>query len=74
MRDQPPPRRDPPPQRRSYAGLTTCLRCDTLFYSWDRRQNRLCEPCRQATKAHPSDEPVHPLPKSRHRPRGADDR
>jgi hypothetical protein len=31
-----------PPKRNPYAGLTTCLRCNREFQSWDRRQNRLC--------------------------------
>ena len=53
----------------AYAGPTTCLRCDEVFDSWDRRQNRLCEPCRVAVAAQPSDEPSHPLPKGQGRAR-----
>jgi hypothetical protein len=48
-----------------YAGFTTCLRCDIVFESWDRRQNRLCEACRQAIEEQPSDEPSHTI----HQPR-----
>ena len=33
----------PPAPRLSYAGPTTCLRCDHTFRSWDRRHNRLCQ-------------------------------
>jgi len=70
----------PPPRRRqkltptSYAGLTTCLRCDHVFESWDRRQNRICDPCRYAIEAQPSDEPSHSIQKPQRRPRGPDDR
>jgi hypothetical protein len=51
-----------------YAGPTTCLRCDDLFESWDRRQNRLCDACRQAIAEQPSDEPSYTLSKPRHLP------
>jgi hypothetical protein len=44
-----------------YTGPTTCLRCDTVFESWDRRQNRLCESCREAIEIEPSDELSYPL-------------
>ena len=44
-----------------YAGLTTCLRCDVIFESWDRRQNRLCDACRQTIAEQPSDEPAYPI-------------
>jgi hypothetical protein len=46
----------PPAPRLSYAGPTTCLRCDQKFRSWDRRHNRLCQPCRNVLKTQPSDE------------------
>ena len=36
-----------PAPRVSYAGPTTCLRCEQRFQSWDRRHNRLCQRCRQ---------------------------
>jgi hypothetical protein len=57
------------PQRRApkdspYAGLVTCLRCDREFWSWDRRQNRLCLICRETIDREPSEEPrprfIHP--------------
>jgi len=47
----------------AYAGLTTCLRCDETFESWDRRQNRLCPKCRVAVATEPSDETRHRLHK-----------
>jgi hypothetical protein len=53
----------------SYAGPTTCLRCDREFSSWDRRQNRLCPPCLQAIKDEASDEPSYSLPTSLRRSR-----
>ena len=67
-----------PPRRRKplgtvYAGLTTCLRCDKVFESWDRRQNRLCDACRQTIEQQPSDELVHPITTSRRLPRRPDD-
>ena len=66
-------RQKPPPT--SYAGLITCLRCDNVFASWDRRQNRLCDACRQTIEQQPSDEPTHPIARSRRLPpRGPDDR
>jgi hypothetical protein len=52
--------------RVSYAGRTTCLRCDQLFHSWDRRQNRLCPRCRQALTTQPSDEDSHRVSTRRH--------
>jgi hypothetical protein len=64
-----PPRRRPNRTPSLYAGRTTCLRCDDVFESWDRRQNRLCEHCRAALAAEPSDEPSHHMPKSKRRPR-----
>jgi hypothetical protein len=45
----------PPAPRVSYAGPTTCLRCDATFRSWDRRYNRLCPRCRQLLTTQPSD-------------------
>ncbi len=56
-----PRRREKPPQRNAYTGLTTCLRCDQLFKSWDRRQNRLCPPCREAIAEEPSEEPSYDI-------------
>lgn len=29
-----------------YAGTVTCLACDRLFQSWDRRKNRVCPHCK----------------------------
>ena len=74
MSRQPPRRREKPPQRTTYAGLTTCLRCDRVFESWDRRQNRLCDACRQTIAEQPSDEPAYPIATSRRLPRERDDR
>jgi hypothetical protein len=51
-------RREPPPTPNPYAGPTRCLRCDTAFESWDRRQNRLCPGCREAMAEQPSEEPA----------------
>jgi DNA-directed RNA polymerase subunit RPC12/RpoP len=48
-----------PAPRVSYAGSTTCLRCDQPFRSWDRRHNRLCPRCRQVLTTQPSDEASH---------------
>jgi hypothetical protein len=50
----------------AHAGLTTCLRCERHFESWDRRQNRLCPSCRQYLHEAPSNEPSYVLPKRRH--------
>ena len=74
MSRQPPRRREKPPKRTRYAGPTSCLRCDTVFESWDRRQNRLCLSCRHMIEAQPSDEPSYTLSRSRHLPRASDDR
>jgi hypothetical protein len=52
----------PPAPRLSYAGPTTCLRCDQTFRSWDRRHNRLCPRCRQSLSTQPSNETSHRLP------------
>jgi hypothetical protein len=54
------------PQRRApkdspYAGPATCLRCDREFWSWDRRQNRLCLICRETIDREPSEEPDPPF-------------
>jgi hypothetical protein len=56
---------DNPSKRRSYAGLTTCLRCEQHFYSWDRRQNRLCLTCGEYLDRAPSDEDSYASPKRR---------
>jgi hypothetical protein len=53
----------------SYAGSVTCLRCDRCFYSWDRRQNRLCTSCREYLNGEPSDEETYTLPKRTYLPR-----
>ena len=59
----------PMPHKRSpYAGLIPCLRCDRYFYSWDRRQNRLCDPCRYDIDQAPSEEEAYPVVKSRRHP------
>ena len=65
---QRPGRRRQKPTLTAYAGLTTCLRCDTGFESWDRPQNRLCDACRQAIAEQPSEEPAHSIAKSRRQP------
>jgi hypothetical protein len=49
----------PPAPRGSYAGPTTCLRCDQPFRSWDRRHNRLCPRGRQLVTLQPSAEMTH---------------
>jgi predicted amidophosphoribosyltransferase len=51
-----------PASRVSYAGPTTCLRCDQPFRSWDRRQNRLCPRCQRLLHTQPSDEHSHAAP------------
>jgi hypothetical protein len=53
--------REPPPKPSPYAGPTSCLRCDTTFNSWDRRQNRLCPRCRQAMAEEPPAESASTL-------------
>ena len=63
--------RKKPRTRSKYAGPTTCLRCDVVFQSWDRRQNRLCDACRQAIAEQPSEEPSYRLTKSQGRFREA---
>lgn len=62
------------PTPTSYAGRIPCLRCDKVFESWDRRQNRLCDACGQTIAEQPSDEPAYSIAKPRRRPRGPDDR
>jgi hypothetical protein len=62
MSRKPPRRYEKPLERNPYTGPTTCLRCDKQFWSWDRRQNRLCSVCREAIAAEPSDEPPLPVP------------
>ena len=57
----------------AYAGPTTCLRCEAVFESWDRRQNRLCQPCHEAMAQEPSDEFTSPVPKGKRRPQPRDD-
>jgi hypothetical protein len=54
-----------PAPRVSYAGRTTCLRCNQPFRSWDRRHNRLCPRCRQLLAAQPSEETTHAAPTGR---------
>jgi hypothetical protein len=71
MSRRPPRRRQKSPKYNPYAGPSTCLRCDRKFWSWDRRQNRLCSACREAIAAEPSDEPPPPL--SLHRFRHMDE-
>jgi hypothetical protein len=68
-----PRRRQPPPKPTAYAGPTTCLRCDDVFESWDRRQNRLCPHCLEASEEQPSDEPSYRPLLSRRRFRNMDD-
>jgi protein-arginine kinase activator protein McsA len=56
-------------QENAYAGLTTCLRCDEHFESWDRRQNRLCASCLEYLNQQPSDEDQYIPLKRRYLPR-----
>jgi hypothetical protein len=72
MSRQPPRGRRQKPSPTSYAGLTTCLRCDQVFESWDRRQNRLCDACRQAIAEQPSEEPSYRLTKHKGRSQEVD--
>jgi hypothetical protein len=60
-------RRPTIPQDSPYAGGVTCLRCDRAFWSWDRRQNRLCPACHQTLEQEPSDEPALPFRPPRRR-------
>jgi hypothetical protein len=57
----------------AYAGLTTCLRCDDVFKSWDRRQNRLCNTCRQAIEEQAAEEPFQTIHQPRRLPRETGD-
>jgi hypothetical protein len=74
MGQRPGRRKQKPPRPTAYASLIPCLRCDQPFESWDRRQNRLCEACRQAITEQPSEEPSHTIHQPRHLPHGRDDR
>ena len=56
-----------PATRVSYAGPTTCLRCEQRFQSWDRRHNRLCPSCRRVLHTQPSDEVRYGAPTRRRR-------
>ncbi|MCK9459166.1 MAG: hypothetical protein M0R80_05970 [Proteobacteria bacterium] len=38
-------RHQKPPPHPLRAGMIACLRCDTVFLSWDRVLNRLCRSC-----------------------------
>jgi hypothetical protein len=60
------------PTPTTYAGPTTCLRCEKTFESWDRRQNRLCTRCLEAIAEMASEEPSYQL--STRQPRKRDDR
>jgi hypothetical protein len=62
-----------PPKCGPYAGPTPCLRCDDVFESWDRRQNRLCPRCLEASEEQPSDEPSYRPLMSRRRFRNMDE-
>jgi DNA-directed RNA polymerase subunit RPC12/RpoP len=55
----------PPAPRVSYAGPTTCLRCDQPFRSWDRRHNCLCPHCRHLLHTQPSDNTNYRVPTRR---------
>jgi hypothetical protein len=44
----------PPAPRVSYAGPATCLHCDDVFESWDRRQNRSTQPSDEIRHATPT--------------------
>jgi uncharacterized protein with PIN domain len=61
------------PKDGPYAAFTTCLRCDQEFWSWDRRQNRLCPRCKNELDQEPSEEPRYPLPPSLRRLRNDGD-
>jgi hypothetical protein len=68
MGQHPGHRRQKPRPHSKYAGPTTCLRCDVVFRSWDRRQNRLCDTCCQAIAQQPSEEPSYRLTKRKGQP------
>jgi hypothetical protein len=57
------PKKSPPPKDTPFAGLTTCLRCDRTFDSWDRRHNRICPSCKEFLQKEPSPEPVYRVSK-----------
>jgi hypothetical protein len=57
----------------AYTGPTSCLRCDKQFQSWDRRQNRLCDVCRQTIAEQPYDEPAYFIAPRGHASRASDD-
>jgi hypothetical protein len=65
--------RQKPKKSTLYAGPTTCLRCDRVFESWDRRQNRLCMICRETIDREPSGEDDYPLHAPWRRPRNRDE-
>jgi hypothetical protein len=62
------------PKGSPYAGPAQCLRCDREFWSWDRRQNRLCLLCRQTIDREPSEEPRPPFHLPTRRPPNPDNR
>lgn len=33
-----------------FAGPATCLKCGGMFASWDRKKNRVCEPCKNTVE------------------------
>jgi hypothetical protein len=49
----------------SDAGPATYLRYNQEGWSWDRRQNRLCQSCRCVLTTQPSDEIHHATPTRR---------
>jgi hypothetical protein len=61
------------PKDSPYAGPVTCLRCDQEFWSWDRRQNRLCLICRETIDREPSEEPHLPFHPPARRGRNRDE-
>jgi hypothetical protein len=65
--------RQKPATHHAYAGPKTCLRCDTIFESWDRRQNRLCDTCLLGIEEDPYDEPSPILLTRRHLLDGRDE-
>jgi hypothetical protein len=56
-------KKPPPPKDNPFAGLTTCLRCDRKFDSWDRRHNRICPSCKEELAERPSPEPSYRVSK-----------
>jgi hypothetical protein len=73
MGQRPGHRRQKPSAGNPYAGRITCLRCDRQFWSWDRRQNRLCPRCKNDLGQEPSEEPGRRLPPILRRPRNDGD-